>query len=80
MIYVNLVGRIGNQLFIYAMAEALRQRRGGKETIVFCDEEILKLNWKNSLTDYNLENVEYVHTFKQLPFAVRAKRFLVKLF
>lgn len=62
MIYVNLVGRIGNQLFQYAMAESLRQKRGGNEKIVFCDYGIRSLNWENSLEFYNLPNVEYQHT------------------
>lgn len=64
MIAVNLVGRIGNQLFIYAAAEAIRQKRGRNEKIVFYDESILNAGWKNSLLDYPLENVEYVHDMK----------------
>lgn len=61
MIAVSLVGRIGNQLFIYAAAEAIRQRRGRDEKIVFYDQPVLDMGWKNSLLDYPLENVEYVH-------------------
>lgn len=61
MIAVNLVGRIGNQLFIYALAEALRQRRGRNEKIVFYDKQIVDENWKNSLEDYDIPNVLFVH-------------------
>ena len=56
MIHVSLVGRIGNQLFIYAAAEAFRQKRSRKEKIVFYDEPVLKEGWTNSLLDYELEN------------------------
>ena len=42
MIAVKLVGRIGNQLFIYAAAEAIRQKRGHNEKIVFYDESVLR--------------------------------------
>ncbi len=61
MIYVDLKGRIGNQLFIYAFAEALRKERGRNEKIIFCDYPILQMNWVNSLEYYNLENVEFEH-------------------
>lgn len=61
MIAVNLVGRIGNQLFEYAMAEALRQKRGKNEKIIFYDHGIRELNWENSLEMYQLPNVEYRH-------------------
>ena len=61
MIAVNLVGRIGNQLFEYAMAEALRQKRGKNEKIIFYDHGIRELNWENSLESYQLPNVEYRH-------------------
>ena len=66
MIAVKLIGRIGNQLFIYAIAEAIRQRRGRNEKIVFYDKEILDCKWKNSLEDYDLPNVEYRHDFSNV--------------
>lgn len=61
MIAVDLVGRIGNQLFIYAYAEALRQQRGGKEKIIFYDAPVLNKKWYVALADYNLPNVEFQH-------------------
>lgn len=69
MIAVNLVGRIGNQLFEYAMAEALRQKRGKNEKIVFYDYGIKELNWENSLETYQLPNVEYRH--EKFPSGIR---------
>lgn len=61
MISLILRGRIGNQLFMYAYAEALRQMRGGKEKIRIYDYEVLNEKWENSLRYYPIENVEYVH-------------------
>ncbi len=77
MIAVNLVGRIGNQLFIYAAAEAIRQKRGRNEKIVFYDESILNAGWKNSLLDYPLENVEYVHDKRKRPWIIKMQSFIV---
>ena len=53
MIVFYLQGRIGNQLFMYAMAEAIRHKRGLNEKIVFYDEDIVKCGWKNSLEDFS---------------------------
>jgi len=78
MIYVDLRGRIGNQLFIYAFAEALRQKRGGKEKIVFYDYPILKEKWINSLEGYHLDNVEYQHS-ERLPMSVNLRKFLLRV-
>ena len=80
MIYVDLVGRIGNQLFIYAMAEALRQRRGGKEKIVFYDRQIIDANWKNSLKDYKIENVEYIHDLRKRGYITRIQQYITDKF
>ena len=41
MIYIFLRGRIGNQLFMYAIAEELRFRRNCNEEIVIDDTEVL---------------------------------------
>ncbi len=76
MIAVSLVGRIGNQLFIYAAAEAIRQKRGRNEKIVFYDQSILDRGWKNSLVDYPLDNVEYVHSEKQRGWVTKLKSFV----
>ena len=80
MIAVKLVGRIGNQLFIYAAAEAIRQKRGRNEKIVFYDESILREGWKNSLEDYDLKNVEFRHDYSKLNFATRLQMALVLRF
>lgn len=63
MIYVVLRGRIGNQLFMYAYAHALRLY--DNEPIIIDDSYVLKENWENSLMRYSLANVKFVHK-KQL--------------
>ena len=80
MIFVDLKGRIGNQLFIYAFAECIRQRRGGKEKIVFYDEDIRNCNWYNALEDYHLDNVEFVHNKSSFPILSRIQSFLTGKF
>jgi len=80
MISVILQGRIGNQLFIYAIAEQLRLLRGKDEDIYFYDYDIHKQNWVNSLEDYNLNNIHYIHhrfPYKLIPFF---QYLVVKLF
>ncbi|GHU76272.1 alpha-1,2-fucosyltransferase [Spirochaetia bacterium] len=63
---VVLRGRIGNQLFIYAMARAVQRQIGGTSKICIDDSEVLAQKWVNSLEQYNLKDVEYVHNRKQL--------------
>lgn len=60
-IYLILQGRIGNQLFQYALARKIQKENTSIDKIIIDDSRILKLNWKNSLIFYNLPNVEYVH-------------------
>lgn len=79
MIAVSLVGRIGNQLFIYAAAEAIRQKRGRNEKIVFFDHSILDKGWKNSLEDYPLDNVIYEHDYNKRSFVTRMQIYIVKI-
>ena len=80
MIAVSLVGRIGNQLFIYAAAEAIRQKRGRNEKIVFYDYPVLDKGWRNSLLDYDLENVEYEHNPRKRLFISKLKAFVLSRF
>lgn len=79
MIYIYLRGRIGNQLFMYALAEELRFRRNKSEEIVIDDTEVLNANWKNSLEDYQLDNVRYVHNHDEIE-KFTVKRILRKLY
>ena len=60
-IYVPLQGRIGNQLFQYALARKIQLDMGEDARIVMDDSDILRCKWENSLVHYNLPNVEYVH-------------------
>ena len=65
MIYLRLDGRIGNQLFMYAFARSISKKRGN-ELIVIDDSEAMKRNYHNSLMDYELDNVQFVHNNKML--------------
>lgn len=38
-VYANLMGRLGNQMFIYAMARSLQMRRGRGEALIFTGAE-----------------------------------------
>ena len=65
MIYLRLDGRIGNQLFMYSFAKNISKQRGN-ELIVIDDKEAIKRAYRNSLMDYDLENVRFVHDHKIL--------------
>lgn len=81
MIYLRLTGRIGNQLFMYAMAESIRQRRGLNEKIIICDKRVLDRKWENSLPYYGIPNVQYLHSFYDLPLKQKIKaKFVEKLY
>lgn len=60
-IYLVLQGRIGNQLFQYALARKLQLKYSSINKIIIDDSRILELGWENSLCHYNLPNVEYLH-------------------
>ena len=66
MIYLKLKGRIGNQLFMYAAARCISKKRNKNECIVIDDRDVQNLGWKNSLKDYNLNNVIYTNDDKIL--------------
>nr|WP_300820018.1 alpha-1,2-fucosyltransferase [uncultured Acetatifactor sp.] len=60
-IYIPLQGRIGNQLFQYALARKIQLNKSDNAVIVMDDSDVLRCNWENSLIHYNLPNVEYRH-------------------
>ena len=64
MIYLRLKGRIGNQLFMYATARMIQKIKGDKDTIVIEDYNNVDPDgrgYENSLVNYDLKNVRYVH-------------------
>lgn len=64
MIYLKLRGRIGNQLFMYATARTIQWLKGDDDTIVIEDYKNQandSLVYENSLVNYPLHNVEFVH-------------------
>ncbi len=61
MIYLELEGRIGNQLFMYAAARTLQLRSNEPTEIVIDDRLVKRVNWENSLVHYELpEGVRFV--------------------
>lgn len=76
MIYLVLRGRIGNQLFMYAYANALR--KDPNELIIIDDSAVLKEKWINSLEHYNLRNVKFVH--KKQIFSVFFKQLIIDVY
>ena len=60
-IYVPLQGRIGNQLFQYALARKIQLDLGEDVEIVMDDSDILRCKWENSMVHYSIPNVSYVH-------------------
>ena len=66
MIYLILKGRIGNQLFMFSTAYTLWRMRGSKELIVIDDVDNQCHHYLNSLMEYPLENVKFVHDRKYL--------------
>ena len=65
MIYLRLDGRIGNQLFMYAFAKKISCRINN-EKIIIDDSEVRKRKYINSLPDYKLNNVEFIHDHRLL--------------
>lgn len=65
MILLRLDGRIGNQLFMYAFAKSISEKCN-EPYIIIDDTEVLKQGYVNSLMEYALEHVEYVHNHKLL--------------
>lgn len=66
MIYLIIKGRIGNQLFMYAAARAYSLEQKLSQRIIIDDSENMGMNYENSLIDYQLDNVEFVHDRKTL--------------
>ena len=60
IIYIPIMGRIGNQLFQYAFAYSLQRELGCDIKIIIDESDVVSINWVNSLRSYNLPNVEYV--------------------
>lgn len=60
-IYLPLQGRIGNQLFQYALARKIQLDMGRDAKIVIDDSDVIRCNWENSLIYYDLPNVEHTH-------------------
>ena len=58
-IYLFLQGRIGNQLFQYALARYIQKNT--EKNLVIDDSEVIGRKWENSLVHYKLPGTSYVH-------------------
>lgn len=70
MIYLKLMGRIGNQLFMYGAAKAIQKYQGENQTILIEDcnnvaHDNPNLKYENSLMNYHLPNVQYIHDLSE---------------
>lgn len=79
-IYLPLQGRIGNQLFQYALARRIQSFLPKGAKIIIDDSDVLRCNWVNSLEAYNLPNVEYVHDGFPIINNSLSKQFFLKKF
>ena len=64
MIYLRICGRIGNQLFMYATAKAVQKLTGDTEGIIIDDTVNDYMKYENSLVNYPLDDVTFVHDLK----------------
>lgn len=72
-VFLILKGRIGNQLFQYAIAKQIEKQLGNNTSLIVDESEVLDLKWINSLRDYDLGTIEYVDDRKLL----KTKEFII---
>lgn len=72
-VFLILKGRIGNQLFQYAIAKQIVMQLGNNTSLFVDESEVLELEWINSLRDYDLGKIDYVSDRKML----KTKEFIV---
>ncbi len=85
IIYLPLMGRIGNQLFQYAYAYTLQKEYSDGVTVIIDESSVINAKWINSLRDYDLPDVKYVpdmsedlkRSLKRSLFAFRIYRRLI---
>lgn len=80
MIYVNVRGRVGNQMFIYAMARALQLKLN--QDIVF-NYVSYKNNYNSNIIDlknFNIASNIYFETEKPLPWYANSNNVIIKFF
>ncbi len=60
IIYIPIMGRIGNQLFQYAFAYSVKQELDGDCEILIDEYDVISSKWTNSLREYDLEPIKYI--------------------
>lgn len=56
MVYKNIQGRLGNQMFQYAAAKAIMKKNNILGPINCCFKDVYKKNFKNELQEFHLKN------------------------
>lgn len=56
MIYKNIQGRLGNQMFQYASAKAIMKKNGINGSVNCCFKDVYKRNFENDLRHFKLQN------------------------
>ena len=80
IVYLPLMGRIGNQLFQYAFAYSIQHEIGKNCVVVIDDEQVLENGYVNSLRDYELPSVYYgVDSCCRLIKKIRFQRLLFRI-
>jgi len=60
IIYLPIMGRIGNQLFQYAFAFSLMKEYGDQALIVVDESDVDRMGWVDSLRDYDLDDTLFI--------------------
>lgn len=79
MIFVDIKGNIGNQMFIYAFARKVQEKTGQKIYFSTYNIERFFPNYKCSLQEFKLNNNVEIGN-KKLPFFINDNFILIKLF
>ena len=80
IIYLPLLGRIGNQLFQYAFAYTIQREYGEYVKIIIDESDVIETNWTNSLREYNLPEIEYVQEHNEYKKLLKQNLFTYKIY
>lgn len=77
MIYIQTVGRLGNQMFFYAFARAIQERNPGLGEIIFIYENAEYEKYGGlTILDFNVK----IHDFAERPELTKKQRFVLRVF
>lgn len=79
MIYVNMRGRMGNQLFIYSMAKAVQAETGQKIMLNYYSQMKHDSKSKVDIYNFNIDHDVSVDCTKKLPWFANTDNIIVKI-